>query len=118
LPDWKGLGDGGRDRDRTCDPHDVNIEITGEAQENQGFSGALSGVFGTMFRDCSAFLVQRTSAPYVRAVVRSESALDSEIIPPGFRYIVDVRVHFRTADGDTKPKRNELHDHDRTRKRI
>jgi hypothetical protein len=40
---------GGRDRDRTCDPYDVNVGASPETAEPSGFSAEADGFVGITF---------------------------------------------------------------------
>jgi hypothetical protein len=48
---------GGRDRDRTCDPYHVKIASANEAKEYQVVRKSVNGISGTIFRLCPEFLV-------------------------------------------------------------
>jgi hypothetical protein len=49
--------DGGRDRDRTCDPYHVKVVPATEPPEIRTLTDPGSVVFGTMLPGCSAFQV-------------------------------------------------------------
>jgi len=53
---------GGRDRDRTCDPYHVKIEPEEEGPEYQVVRKPANVISGTMFRLCFRFLVHRTKS--------------------------------------------------------
>jgi hypothetical protein len=57
--------DGGRDRDRTCDPYLSTKCPHGNLLELQAPVPALWAVFGTMFSGRSGFKVQRTREHYL-----------------------------------------------------
>ena len=58
----KSKNDGGRDRDRTCDPYHVKIAYPKKSTETQGFLKTQKAVFGTVFRLCPRFLVHWTKS--------------------------------------------------------
>jgi hypothetical protein len=73
------LFDGGRDRDRTCDPYHVKVVSMAERAENQALSESLSSKSGMMFDGCSWFGVWRTSDHYI---FLARSALELGPSPP------------------------------------